>query len=55
MIKDDIKLEEEAVSGGEFEIEGIPTRTVEARLKYLVPAVDKFPMARYVDILFGIL
>jgi len=33
-------MDEEAALGGEFEIERIPTRVIEARSKNLVPIVD---------------
>ncbi|CAH1428673.1 unnamed protein product [Lactuca virosa] len=39
---DDVIMEEENNSKGEFEIEKITTHTVEARPRHLVPAVDHF-------------
>ncbi|KAF8391481.1 hypothetical protein HHK36_023786 [Tetracentron sinense] len=40
MMMDGIKTEEGNAFGGEIEIEGIPTRTIEARSKDLVPVFD---------------
>lgn len=53
MTIDGIKIDGEATSGGEIEIERIPTRMIEARSKDLVPIVEylrtpKFQQARYV-------
>lgn len=53
MIKDDSGIGEEDTLGGEIQIERIPARMVEARLKNLVPVFDyhkmpHFQMARYV-------
>lgn len=51
MIMDDIKIDVDDASGGEIEIERIPTRMIEARSKDLVPVFDylqtpKFQQAR---------
>ncbi|XP_061341799.1 LOW QUALITY PROTEIN: autophagy-related protein 18f [Gastrolobium bilobum] len=40
MLKESTIMDEEAASGGEFEIERIPTRMIEARPKHLVPIFD---------------
>lgn len=40
MLKDSNIMDEEAASGGEFEIERIPTCMIEARSKDLVPIFD---------------
>ena len=40
MAIDGIKIDGEATSGGEIEIERIPTRMIEARSKDLVPVFD---------------
>lgn len=40
MIVEGVKLDGETASGGEIEIERIPTRIIEARSKDLVPVFD---------------
>lgn len=52
MTVDGINIHGEATSGGEIEIERIPTRMIEARSKDLVPIIEylqtpKFQQARY--------
>ncbi|XP_031485223.1 autophagy-related protein 18g [Nymphaea colorata] len=44
MLLDDVKMENVNLSCGEVEVERVPTRNVEARVKDLVPAVD-YPQA----------
>lgn len=40
-------MDEKAASGGEFEIEKIPTRVIEARLKDLVPILDFIQTSKF--------
>lgn len=43
MMVEGSKMDEENVSGGEFETERIPTHTIEARSKGLFPAFEYLP------------
>lgn len=40
MVDDGVEIDSGSLSGGETEIERIPTRTVEARSKDLIPVFD---------------
>ncbi|ESW04971.1 hypothetical protein PHAVU_011G140900 [Phaseolus vulgaris] len=45
--EDTLMMDEKAASGGEFEIEKIPTRVIEARLKDLVPILDFIQTSKF--------
>ena len=46
-------MNEEAASGGEFEIEKIPTRMIEARSKDLIPIFDYIQTPKVQQTRFG--
>uniref|UniRef100_A0A1D1Z9A3 Breast carcinoma-amplified sequence 3 n=1 Tax=Anthurium amnicola TaxID=1678845 RepID=A0A1D1Z9A3_9ARAE len=47
MMGDNIKMDAVSLSGGETEVERIPTRTIEARSKDLIPVFDYLQMPRF--------
>lgn len=47
MIMEGVKMDDETASGGEIEIERIPTRMIEARSKDLVPVFDYLQTPRF--------
>lgn len=47
MMAEGIKMEEETAVQGEVEVERIPTRTIEARSKDLVPVFDFLRHSRF--------
>lgn len=52
MMAEGIKMEEETAVQGEVEVERIPTRTIEARSKDLVPVFDYLRHSRFGEIFF---
>lgn len=47
MVMEGMNMDREIDSGGEFEIERVPTRTIEARSKDLVPVFDYLQSTKY--------
>ena len=48
-------MDEEAASGGEFEIDKIPTRVIQARSKDLVPIFDYIQTSKFQQIRFALI
>lgn len=54
MVMEGVNTDRDIASGGEVEIERIPTRTIEARSKDLVPVFDYVQTTKYQKTRYGV-